>query len=45
VTRGFAWDATMPEWHSGVDIGALRLHVEVRQGGVAIDPTPLLPAP
>ena len=118
VTRGFGWDATMSEWHSGVDIGSLRsldvvaaapgvveatgyvsgyegygkivlvdlgggletlyahldsvavpvgavvatgehlgeagctgyctgthLHFEVRQGGVAIDPTPLLPAP
>ena len=118
VTRGFGWDATMSEWHTGVDIGSLRsldvvaaapgvveatgyaygyegygkivlvdlggglealyahldsvavpvgarvaagehlgeagctgyctgthLHFEVRQGGVAIDPTPLLPAP
>ena len=24
VTRGFGWDATMSEWHSGVDIGSLR---------------------
>jgi murein DD-endopeptidase MepM/ murein hydrolase activator NlpD len=118
VTRGFGWDATMSEWHSGVDIGSLRsldvvaaapgvveaigyafgyegygkivlvdlggglealyahldsvvvpvgaqvsasehlgeagctgyctgthLHFEVRQDGVAIDPTPLLPSP
>jgi murein DD-endopeptidase MepM/ murein hydrolase activator NlpD len=24
VTRGFGWDATMSEFHTGVDIGALR---------------------
>jgi murein DD-endopeptidase MepM/ murein hydrolase activator NlpD len=24
VTRGFGWDATMSEWHAGVDIGSLR---------------------
>ncbi len=24
VTRGFGWDATMSEWHTGVDIGSLR---------------------
>ena len=24
VTRGFGWDGTMSEWHTGVDIGSLR---------------------
>jgi murein DD-endopeptidase MepM/ murein hydrolase activator NlpD len=24
VTRGFGWDGTMSEWHTGVDVGSLR---------------------
>ena len=24
MTRGFGWDATISEWHTGVDIGSLR---------------------
>jgi len=35
VTRGFGWDASMSEWHSGIDIGSLRsLEVAASAPGV-----------